>query len=164
VVVEQASAADRYLRTTSRRPGYTLHNRPSSESWQRTVWLMNASQASTVSLGAWGELEKSPEGGTTCKVREFAVLSDGREVTLLDDRGWMTSAPLHEITLTHVVRNLYTAVLPDDARETGEVHEWQRFAQRLLESGVAVTSDALRTLPYQVILNVPSGIAQWKVR
>lgn len=125
---------------------------------------MNASQASAVSLGAWGDLEKNPEGGTNCKVREFAVLSDGREVTLLDDRGWMTSAPVHEITLTHVVRNVYTVVLPDDARETGEKHEWQRFAQCLLEAGVAVTPDDLRTLPYQVILNVPSGIAQWMVR
>jgi hypothetical protein len=64
-------------------------------------------------------------------VREFELLSDGREVTLLDDRGWTTSAPLSEISLTHIVRNLYNVVLPDDAKETGEEHEWQRFKQRL---------------------------------
>jgi hypothetical protein len=86
-------------------------------------------------------------------VREFALLSDGREVTLLDDRGWTTSAPLGEISLTHFVRNVYTVVLPDDAEETDEEHEWQRFEQRLREAGVvAVTRDELRALPYRVIL------------
>ena len=103
-------------------------------------------------LGAWCDLEESSGGGTSCKVREFALLSDGHEVTLLDDRGWTTSAPLGEISLTHFVRNVYTVVLPDDAEETGEEHEWQRFQQRLREAGVAVTPGELRALPYRVIL------------
>jgi hypothetical protein len=98
----------------------------------------------------------------SCKVREFALLSDGREVTLLDDRGWTTSAQLGEISLTHVVRNVYTVVLPDDAEETGEEHEWQRFARRLREAGVAVTPDELRALPYRVNLSVPCGSARWQ--
>jgi hypothetical protein len=75
-------------------------------------------------------------------VREFALLSDGREVTLLDDRGWTTSAPLGgtaggqeaRMPVAHVVRNVYNVVLPDNAEETGEEHEWQRFAQRLREA------------------------------
>jgi hypothetical protein len=95
-------------------------------------------------------------------VREFALLSDGREVTLLDERGWTTSAQLGEIRLTHVVRNVYNVVLPDDAEETGEEHEWQRFEQRLREAGVAVTAHELRALPYRVILTVPSGSARWQ--
>ena len=119
------------------------------------VRLMNASPATVVRLGAWGDLQEGAGGGTSCKVREFALLSDGREVTLLDDRGWTTSAPLGEISLTHVVRNVYNVVLPDDAEETGEEHEWQRFQQRLREAGVAVTRDELRALPYRVILSVP---------
>jgi hypothetical protein len=94
-------------------------------------------------------------------VREFALLSDGREVTLLDDRGWTTSAPLGgtadgqeaRMPVTHVVRNVYNVVLPDDAEETGEEHEWQRFVQRLREVGIAVTPDELRALPYRVILS-----------
>jgi hypothetical protein len=94
-------------------------------------------------------------------VREFALLSDGREVTLLDDRGWTTSAPLGRtadgqearMSVTHVVRNVYNVVLPDNAEETGEEHEWQRFAQRLREAGVAVTLDEIRALPYRVILS-----------
>jgi hypothetical protein len=95
-------------------------------------------------------------------VREFALLSDGREVTLLDDRGWTTSAQLGEISLVHVVGNVYNVVLPDDAEETGEEHEWQRFEQRLREAGVTVTPDQLRAVPYQVILTVPGGRARWQ--
>ena len=123
---------------------------------------MNASPATVVSLGAWGDLEEGSGGGTSCTVREFALLSDGREVTLLNDRGWTTSAPLGGISLTHVVRNVYNVVLPDDAEETGEEHEWQRFEQRMREAGVAVTPDELRALPYRVILSVPCGSARWQ--
>lgn len=90
-------------------------------------------------------------------MREFALLSDGRDVTLLDDRGWTTSARLGEISLAHVVGNVYNVVLPDDAEETGEEHEWHRFEQRLREAGVTVTPDELRALPYRIILSVPSG-------
>jgi hypothetical protein len=101
-------------------------------------------------------------GGTSCKVREFALLSDGRDVTLLDDRGWTTSAPLGEISLTNVVRNVYNVVLPDNAEETGEEHEWERFEQRLRQGGVAATPDELRALPYRVILSVPCGSTRWQ--
>ena len=125
---------------------------------------MNASPATVVSLGAWGDLQEGAGGGTSCKVREFALLSDGREVTLGDDRGWTTSAPLSEISLTHVVRNLYNVVLPDNAEETGQEHEWQRFQQRLHAVGIAVTPDELRALPYHVILRVPDGRARWQAR
>jgi hypothetical protein len=94
-----------------------------------------------------------PSRGTLFKVREFALLSDGREVTLLDDRGWGTSAPVDRITLTQVVRNVHNVVLPDDTEETGEEHEWQRFAERLREAGVVVSLEELRALPYSVILS-----------
>jgi hypothetical protein len=128
-----------------------------------TVWLMNHDGASVVSLGVRGDLGQTPEGRTTCRVHEFATLPDGREVALLEDRGWTTSEAPYEISLTHIVRNIYTSVLPDDAVDTGEEHEWQRFVQRLRETGVAVTPDDLRTLPYRIAVLVPSGIAQWKV-
>lgn len=119
---------------------------------------MSASPPAVVSLGAWCDLHLrrgSPGagGGRSFKVREFALLPDGREVTLLDDRGWTTSAPLDEISLTHVLRSTYTAVLPDNAEETGDEHEWDHFAQRLSEAGVAVTPDELRALPYRVNLS-----------
>jgi hypothetical protein len=60
------------------------------------------------------------------------------------------------------VRNVYNVVLPDDAEQTGDEHEWQRFEQRLREAGVGVTADQLRALPYRVFLSVPSGSARWQ--
>jgi hypothetical protein len=119
---------------------------------------MNVGPAVVVALGAWCDLHSAGEdsggsAGTSFKVREFALLSDGREVTLLDDRGWSTSARLDQIPITQVIRDVYNTVLPDDAEETGEEHEWQRFEQRLREAGVAVTLDELRALPYRVILS-----------
>lgn len=114
------------------------------------VQIMNAGPVSVVSLGAWCDLE-SP--GTSFRVREFALLSDGREVTLLADRGWTTSAPLNEISATQVLRNVANVVLPDNAEETGEEHEWQRFEQRLYEAGVVAPTNELRALPYRVVLS-----------
>lgn len=116
-----------------------------------------------VNLEARGELRENPGGGTSCRVVEFALLSDGREVALLDDRGWTTSAPLGAISLAHVVRNVHDAVLPDDAEQTGEEHEWKRFQQRLREAGVVATADELRELPYRVTVSVPSGLDRWRV-
>jgi hypothetical protein len=60
---------------------------------------------------------------------------------------------LDQIPITQLIRDVYNTVLPDDAEETGEEHEWQRFEQRLREAGVAVTLDELRTLPYRVVLS-----------
>jgi hypothetical protein len=119
---------------------------------------MNVGPAVVVALGAWCDLYSPGKdlgggAGTSFKVREFALLSDGREVTLLDDRGWTTSARLDQIPMTQVIRDVYNTALPDDAEETGEEHEWQRFEQRLREAGVAVTLDELRALPYRVILS-----------
>lgn len=127
---------------------------------------VNAISVTVVSLGAWCDLDPREEDpgsgiGTSFKVREFAVLSDGREVTLLDDRGWTTSAPLGgtaggqdtPMPVARIVRNVFNVVLPDDAEVTGEEHEWQRFVQRLREAGVAVTPGELQALPYRVILS-----------
>src|SRR4051812_33914713 len=123
---------------------------------------LNASPATVVSLGARGDVKEGSGGGTSCNVREFALLSSGREITLLDDRGWTSSAPLGEISLAHVVRNVHNVVLPDDAENTGEEHEWRHFEQRLREAGIAISQDELRALPYHVILSVPSAAADGK--
>jgi hypothetical protein len=122
---------------------------------------MYADVVRVVRLVACGDL-RGDAGGTSCSVREFAVLSDGREVTLLDDRGWTTTAPLDVILLAHVVRNIYNSVLPDDAEETGEDHEWQRFERRLREAGIEVTADELRALPYSIILRVRAESLGWR--
>lgn len=122
---------------------------------------MNRSPVNVVSLCARADLNESPDGGTSCQVREFAVLSDGRKVPVLDDRGWTSTTSVGIISLSHVVRNVYTVVLPDDAEETGEHHEWGRFVERLREAGVVVTGDQLRALPYHVTIGVPDNPALW---
>lgn len=124
---------------------------------------MDAESATVVSLGARGDIRETPAGTTSCTVREFALLSDGREVTLLDGRGWMITARPSKILLTDAVRSVFTAVLPDDAEQTGEEHEWQYFERRLREAGVTITATELQALPYQVTLSVTGGIAQWPV-
>jgi hypothetical protein len=120
---------------------------------------VSANSVTVVSLGARGDIREALGGGTSCRVHEFALLSDGREVTLLDDRGWTTSAPLGEVSLAHAVSNVFMAVLPDDAERTGEEHEWQHFEARLRDAGVAATTGELRALPYRVTLSVPGGNA-----
>lgn len=58
-----------------------------------------------------------------------------------------------EISVTQVLRDVSTVVLPDNAEETGEEHQWQWIEQRLREGGVATTTNELRALPYRVVLS-----------
>jgi hypothetical protein len=109
-----------------------------------------------IELGADGELAEAPGGGTTCRVREYARLSDGRELTLRTDRGWTSSAALGEISVRHVVRNIADAVLPDDAEATGNQHDWNHYRIRLRADGFPMSCDELRTLPFRVVIRPPS--------
>lgn len=110
--------------------------------------------AVAVRLRAWGYLSSEPDGGTACSIRQTAVLDDGREVTLADDRGWTTSAPWEALSVSHAVDSIETAVLPDDAETTAQTQEWESFARRLREAGVVVDVEALRALPFEVLLVV----------
>lgn len=114
---------------------------------------MSQNSVTVVSLAAWCDLAAAgerPETTSFC-VREIAFLSDGREVTLLDDRGWGSSAPLDAVS-ADIESAVYTAVLPDDAEETGNDHEWQIFEDNLREAGIVITQEELKILPYRVIL------------
>jgi hypothetical protein len=101
---------------------------------------------------ARGSLEKLPDGGSACSVHEVARLHDGREIALSDDRGWSSSASWDAITLDHIVRNVYTSVLPDDAEVTAEEHDWTGYEKRLVQAGVDVAADSLRHVPYHLEL------------
>lgn len=94
--------------------------------------------------------------GTSFSVVESAVLSDGGEVVLLDDRGWGTSyeqQPGEPFALTadDIAQGVRNVVLPDDAEDSGEDHEWAWFVRRLRDVGVATTETELRGLPYDVV-------------
>jgi hypothetical protein len=99
-----------------------------------------------VGLGAWSELARSSEHGMDIDVHEFAVLDDGRRLTLHHDRGFSTSAA--HMTADQAERSVVTTVLPDDAEATGEAHPWGWLASLIRDQGVAVTPDQLRHVPY----------------
>lgn len=91
------------------------------------------------------------------RVLECAVLSDGSEVVLLDDRGWSSSVsdgsdPWRWTTREQVEQNARNVVLPDDAEVSGEDHEWDLFVERLAAAGLATDAEALKALPYEVVL------------
>jgi hypothetical protein len=103
-------------------------------------------------------------------VTEFAALSDGREVTLLDDRGWETGTGdlspeeyVAQLTVRDIERFVYNVLLPDyaDAKHPlppdlaeveaiGGAQDWEMLARRLGDLGIAVTSTALRNVPRRV--------------
>jgi hypothetical protein len=96
-------------------------------------------------------------GGTSFSVVEYAVLSDGRRVTLLDDRGWtqwthgLSSTEQGKLQAEDVRRDVLNVVLPDNAETTGEDHEWDYFVERLRAAGIDLHRDHLRRLPYRIV-------------
>lgn len=94
------------------------------------------------------------------RVEEFATLSDGRRLTLTDDRGWSISGPGSTAddlwayqTVESVETDVRNVLLPDDAEQTGDEHPWVWLAERLRAQGVEATPERLRRLPYNVILS-----------
>ena len=88
------------------------------------------------------------------RVEEFATLSDGRRLTLTDDRGWSSrGARWADLTVEAVETDVRNVVLPDDAEQTGDEHPWAGLTERLGAHDVETTPDELRRLPYDVILS-----------
>ncbi len=95
------------------------------------------------------------------RVEEFATLSDGRRLTLTDDRGWSTrwaggratDDPWAHLTVESVAAAVRNVVLPDDAEETGESYSGARLAACLTALGVETTPEELRRMPYEVVLS-----------
>lgn len=104
-----------------------------------------------VGLGAWAELARTGnQRGLHVDVHEFAVLSDGRRLTLHKDRGF-SSSDRHPAA-ADVEGGVLTTVLPDDAEATGEDHPWEWLASLIAGQGAAVTPEQLKAVPYVVEL------------
>jgi hypothetical protein len=101
-----------------------------------------------VGLGAWAELARRDQSGMDIDVHEFAVLDDGRRVTLHRERGFSTSAT--QMTAGHAESSVLTTVLPDDAERTGGDHPWEWLASLVRSHGVAVTPEQLHAAPYVI--------------
>lgn len=116
----------------------------------RPCWWGGASVhfvgVTVVGLGAWWELARRDQRGIAVNVQEFAVLDDGRRVSLHEDRGFTTSAT--HMSAEHAERSVLTTVLPDDAEVTGEGHPWEWLASLICDQGVAVTPEQLKAVPY----------------
>lgn len=87
---------------------------------------------------------------------EFAVLADGREITLHDERGfssWSSTGDvwLH-LTMESLERSVLTTVLPDD-EDTEDEHPWYWLVELAVAQGVETSVAQLRSLPYVVIFS-----------
>jgi GNAT superfamily N-acetyltransferase len=106
------------------------------------------SVVAVVGLGAWSELVRTRRHGMDIDVHEFAVLDDGRRLSLHEDRGFSTSAT--RMSAEHAEQSVLTTVLPDDAEVTGDEHSWEWLASLIRDQGVAVTAEQLKAVPYVV--------------
>lgn len=100
--------------------------------------------------------------GASFDVQEFAVLADGRRLTLHSERGFSTIThaagggsapnPWHDLTVETLERDVRTTVLPDDD-DTQDEHPWEWLAGLMLAHGVEASPDELRLLPYDVVFS-----------
>lgn len=90
-----------------------------------------------------------------------AVLTDGRTVVLLDDRGWSCSGPADlrdRLSATDIENDALTVVGPDEPSD-GTTHDqmaaahWAYLAGILRRHGVDADADVLRRLPVAVALS-----------
>jgi hypothetical protein len=90
--------------------------------------------------------------GASFDVHEFAVLANGRRLTLHSERGFGVSGPIDiwtHLTAASLEADVRTTVLPDDD-DTGDDHPWEWLAGLLRAHGVEVSPEQLRTVPYTV--------------
>ena len=96
-------------------------------------------------------------------IGEFAVLADGRTLTLHDDRGFSswssTGDPWLHLTAEDVTRSVLTTVLADDGDGGGggggggEDHPWEWLVELLAVHGVETSPERLKQVAYTVILS-----------
>ncbi len=109
-----------------------------------------------------------PAGQVSCSAVLKAELVDGRQIVLLDDRGWSASVRVaggtslpdqwSYVTPEDVVETARTVVGPDEPAD-GQSHEeaarmhWSFLAGVLEAEGVAASADDLQALPHVVVLS-----------
>lgn len=109
-----------------------------------------------------------PAGQVSFSAVLKAELLDGRQIVLLDDRGWNSSPllvgggrpsnPWSYETQENVEETARTVVGPDEPAD-GESHDeaarmhWSFLAAALEANGVATSGDELQSLPHDVVLS-----------
>ena len=129
-----------------------------------------------VALGAFCDLASSGQAPAnpadlSFAVSEFAVLDDGRRITLHAERGWTDSLrrcvptgeplpadwgdpldPWEHMSRDDLVRSTLLVVLPDDD-DAPDDHPYEWLAGRLHGHGIRASAAELRSLPYTVELS-----------
>ncbi len=124
--------------------------------------------ATVVALGAWCDLHVPLEGSATpggihFRISEFAVLADGRRVSIRDDLGFSSwsraldaSGHVHAVDPWPVTRESLEAdvrnvVLPDEGSdESGEDHPYEWLCELLARQGIHASPEQLRSVPYSI--------------
>ena len=96
--------------------------------------------------------------GYAVSARHSAVLSDGREILLLDDRGWSSGRRDENETIQDLERFARMVVGPDEpwgGRTRAEMEEghWATLATKLENAGIDTDANALKALPHEVVLS-----------
>ena len=91
------------------------------------------------------------------RARQEAVLTDGRRVLLLDDRGWSSNQRWAALSVEDAEETARVVVGPDEppegrSREEEEAGHWSHLAAILRGHRVAVGVEELRALPHDVVL------------
>ena len=109
-----------------------------------------------------------PAGQVSCSAVLKAELVDGRQIVLLDDRGWSSGVRVvgegtpsdqwSYVTREDVEETARTVVGPDEPvdgesyDEAARMH-WSSLARALEGNGVAASADDLQSLPQAVVLS-----------
>ncbi|WP_147256127.1 hypothetical protein [Pseudonocardia hierapolitana] len=101
--------------------------------------------------------DRAPDEHVSVRARHEAVLTDGRRLLLLDDRGWGSTQRWSAASAEDVEETARVVVGPDEPPEgrTWEQEQtghWAHLARILEEHGVAVDARDLRRLPHDVVL------------
>jgi len=104
------------------------------------------------------DLDERDPNGCSVSVRHDAVLSDGRQVVLLDDRGWTSSRWVDSETIDEVKRTARMVVGPDEppsgrTRAEMEANHWATLEWKLENAGIRADGVELKALPHEVVLS-----------
>jgi hypothetical protein len=105
---------------------------------------------SAASPQALEEVVENFRRGASFDVHEFAVLGDGRRITLHTERGFSVSGPPDawaHLTAENLEADVRTTVLPDDGDDE---HPWEWLVSLLRAHGIDTSPEQLRTVPYAV--------------
>src|SRR5947209_2686790 len=96
--------------------------------------------------------------GLSVSALHQAVLDDGRQVVLSDDRGWTSSRGAAAAPVADIVETARVVVGPDEpfgdrSRTDMEVGYWEALVRTLREEGVVADAAKLRALPHDVELS-----------